>query len=83
MEHMKRFEMEKIYIKTDAPDPVADILANVMRDAPEVLKIAMVAGCKIETILEGDKLIIRTIHPISILRNLDGRVVSVIEKSSL
>lgn len=80
---MQIYTVKKDYIKT-SPNPMDDIVANIMRDIPEDLRIAMRVGCQIETTFlhepDGIKILVRTKNPISILKSPDGHIIDVYEK---
>lgn len=79
---MKRIQLEKIYLRTKADDPVRDLMINILRDAPEELVIAMKWGCVIDTVIVNGILKVSTRYPISILKDDKGRVLDVYQKKS-
>jgi hypothetical protein len=80
MQSMKRFEMEVPYIKA-SNDLIQDMFANVMRHATPELEAILKAGCQMETIIEDrEKVIVRTVFPVSILKDDKGNIISLIEK---
>lgn len=83
---MQKLFVKKEYIKTDLKNPMDDIVSNVLRDIHPDLKIAMMAGCQIDTNIveekDGMKIIIKTRYPISILKDEKGNVYDVREKRS-
>lgn len=76
---MKRYTIEKIYFKTKATDPVADMLTNILRDAPKELIAIMRAGITIDTSLRNGAVKISTRYPISILKDDKGNILDIIE----
>lgn len=82
--------MENIFVKNEylnlSPNPLENVMANLQEAVKknEALSIAMIAGCKIEVLFiqeeDGHKIIVKTIHKVSILKDNHGRVISVIEK---
>jgi len=77
---MKRYTIEKLYIKTQAPDPVSDILTNILRESPKDLVAVMRAGCTIDTSVSNGVIKISTRYPVSILKDEKGNVLDIIEK---
>lgn len=78
--NMQKLFIIKEYKHTDATDPVQDFVNNVMTGLPDDLRIAILAGCKIDATFEGTKMTIKTHYPISILKDQKGRVIDVYEK---
>lgn len=82
--------MENLFITNTflelSPNPLENITENINKaiSKNEDLSVAILAGCKIEVgfvkVDDETKIVIRTVHKISILKNVDGRVISVIEK---
>lgn len=84
---MKKFEMEKIYFPAKGVDPKDDIVENMLRDAPVMLKALIASGCKLDIEVKDDspagmRLIVRSRYPVSVLNDSEGNPIHVIENRS-
>lgn len=58
-------------------------MEKLVQDMPEDLKIAILAGCEVETSVdENGKFSIKTKYPVAVVRDKDGKPVKVIQKTN-
>lgn len=86
MYNIARIKVKGKYKRYKDLDPLQEVTQNIIRNITPDLRVAIGAGCKIETTFEqgehiDTKIIISTVNPVSILKNEKGQVVHVVEMS--
>ena len=77
---MERLSVRKKYtLVTNSKDELAVIIKAIIKKSPPDFRVAVFAGCEIGMTRSDNFITLRTVNPISILKDKEGAVIHVME----